>query len=653
MKSPCGSAVAPCLIALWGRVFRDIMKKHHFVISKHGKGLKIVKVRFWVLILALCLLPVSALAVIEPSDGVDKNGSIITLSGNYEEYTISGSETDVSIVIESGVKSLVLRGASITAPEGRDALTANGSLQLHTFGSNTITGGSSYTDSGRGIVLPADGLLTINGIGSLEVNGGDTLYEDDENAIEGMGGTAIIGSVTLQGDVHVVVEGGNCQSGYHEEEVTAGNGVEGDVIINAGRLTATGGSALGAYSDNYSGHGITGNVTVNAGRLTAAGGQSTGGRSVNKGGCGVYGSAMVNDGQLTATGGSAFEHSSTFSIINSGGHGVYGNAEVNGGQLTATGGWASGGEFSNNIVSKNEGGHGVNGSAVINGGQLIATGSSASLSTIKNTGGNGVNGAFTAAGGYALAAGGVGDDAWMGKAASATDAAAVTIGGSGTFLSASVGEGTSPDTLLNDGEFYTAAVNETDHVSGKRSLETKEHFAVVYVCAYDGCEDSYTDYAEGNKTYTVKTPEALGFENHGLAFAGFADENGNAVDSLTVSGPMILKGSWKVVFTFDAGEGGANPAPPVDAITSGSTIRLPECGMAAPAGQRFAGWKLEGDDQIYAAGDEVPAAREIRLTAVWERIPVPPATGDCAMPILWLLLCLGSCGLLLRERARN
>ena len=76
-----------------------------------------MKIRSLLLGLALCLFPVTTLAAIEPSDGVVRSGTTITLSGAYEEYTISGSEENVSIIVESGVKSLILYGASITAPE--------------------------------------------------------------------------------------------------------------------------------------------------------------------------------------------------------------------------------------------------------------------------------------------------------------------------------------------------------------------------------------------------------------------------------------------------------------------------------------------------------------------------------------------------------
>ncbi|MBR3873689.1 MAG: hypothetical protein IKJ26_05895 [Clostridia bacterium] len=653
-----------------------------------------MKNRYSVLMLILCLLPINALAAIEPSQGVVRSGSTITLSGEYEEYTISGPEENVSITIESGVKSLILHGVSITAPEGQDALMAKDSLQLNVTAANTITGGSSYADGGGGIVLPPDGELTINGIGSLNVRGGDALYERNDAAIDGKGGTAIVGSVNLQANIHVTVTGGSCQSGYHEERVTAGHGIDGNVIINDGRLTAAGGSSSNAYSNNTGGHGITGNAIVNSGLLTATGGLGAEGRTSNKGGDGVHGSATVNRGQLNATGGKAYERGSTFNLTNSGGHGVCGDAEVNGGQLTAAGGLASGGEFTSKISSRNLAGHGVlgnaevnggqltatgapasggnphddiatqnlaghgvNGNAVLKAGQLIATGSSASsptsISEPKNTGGNGVNGAFTAAGGYALLTGGEGDASRMGKAAAATDQFRVRIGSSGKFLSASAGEDSSPEEPLNEGKLYTEATDVTDEVSGKRSLETKEHFAVTYSCAYDGCENTYTDYADGSRTYTVKTPESIGFDFHMLAFAGFVDSNGNLVDSLTVSGPISLKASWKVVFTFDAGEGGQDSVPPLSVITSSNTVRLPECGITAPAGYQFAGWKIDGDDTIYAVGDEMPAAGEIHLIAVWKPIPisVPPSTGDSSLPVLWALLCLGSCAMLLLRRS--
>jgi len=620
-----------------------------------------MKIRCLILVLILCLLPVTVLAAIEPSSGVDRVGQTITLSGNYEEYTISGIEENDSIIVESGVKRLILNGASIIAPGGQTALRANGSLELRLTGASTIAGGSSNANGGHGIVLPEDGRLTINGEGNLKISGGNSLYERDENVHSGTGGTAIVGSVVIEDRSCVTAKGGRSEGGYwtKSKEVQGGNGIDGSVEINGGQLKATGGSAANADHSNKGGHGITGNAIVHSGLLTATGGSANRGQ-YNDGGHGIAGDAIVNSGQAIASGGAVSGGSPTALIINSGGHGVHGNAVVNAGSLPATGGQASEGKFTTRNESYNQAGHGVNKNAVVNGGQLIATGNSASsplpptgpdYKPIKNFGGNGVNGAFTATGGYVLARGGDGDEDRKGKAA-ATEGFLVTIGSSETFLTASVGEGTTPNTPLNNGEIYTAAKDETPSVSGKRSLETKEHFAVTYSCAYDGCENTYTDYADGSKAYTVKTPASLGFQDHGLAFAGFVDINGIAVDSLTVSGPTALKATWKVVFTFDAGEEGVGSVPPIDVITSSSTVRLPACSMTAPAGYQFAGWMIDGEDTIYAAQDEVPAAREIRLRAVWKLIPALPDTGDSGMPVLWALLCLGSCIMLLQLRAR-
>jgi len=50
-----------------------------------------MKIRCLILVLILCLLPVTVLAAIEPSDGVDRVGQTITLSDSHEEYTISGN----------------------------------------------------------------------------------------------------------------------------------------------------------------------------------------------------------------------------------------------------------------------------------------------------------------------------------------------------------------------------------------------------------------------------------------------------------------------------------------------------------------------------------------------------------------------------------
>ena len=139
-----------------------------------------MKVKLSVIALILCILPVMALAAIEPLDGVDRAGKTITLSARYEEYTISGAEAGVSIIVESGFKRLILNGANITAPNDQNALTANGSLELRLIGASTIVGGSSYLNGGKGIVLPADAKLTFSGDGSLKVSGGDSLYEKEK-----------------------------------------------------------------------------------------------------------------------------------------------------------------------------------------------------------------------------------------------------------------------------------------------------------------------------------------------------------------------------------------------------------------------------------------------------------------------------------------
>lgn len=601
-----------------------------------------MRIKRFIPLLALCMLPVTARAAlqIEPADSIIRSGSTITLSGSVGDYIISGSETNIQVIAESGVQRITLSGANMTAPDGLDALTANGSLELTLIGESTITGGSANGIAGKGIVLPQGSLLTIHGEGSLNACGGETWY-DSANPSTGTGGTAISGSVAIHDGASVTAKGGKSTAGPNENKTYGGNGVDGDVTVYSGKLEATGGAAEK-------------------------------GRMRNEGGNGVYGDVTVYGGLLDAAGGSAKESMTTFYIINEGGNGVKGNAAVYGGQLNATGASASGGYSTDSSSSYIQGGHGVDGSAAIYGGRLTAEGGSASECNYSNIGGNGINGAFTAAGGYALATGGDalaknGDtpdtgsysSASIGAAALSTATSPVIIGSDQSLLTASMGTGTSPVEPLNGGSFYTAPKDETAAVSGKRSLETKEVFAVTYACAYDGCTDTHTHYAEGYATYTAATIDELGFSPH-FVFAGFVDDQGKAVDSLFLCGPIRLKATWKTVFTFDAGEGGTGTMPPLDAVHSSGSVTLPACGFAAPAGYRFAGWKIEGNDQLYAPGDEIPAANEIRLTAVWELIPIPPAsgmpnTGDSSAPMLWLFLLLGSCAWLslLRAKVRN
>lgn len=615
-----------------------------------------MKVRSFIFALTLCLLPAIALAVIEPSQGVIRTGSTLTLTAENKAYTIRGSESGVSIVVESGVEYITLDSASITAPQEQDALTANGSLTLELMGTNSITGGSSYTIAGRGVVLPPDAALTIGGSGDLIVYGGTSLYDNDHVVSSGKGAAAITGSVVVKDDAQVRAAGGNALGGFwnKSESVTGGNGVEGSAVVNGGSLTATGGLAAGADYKNIAGHGVTGNAEVNGGKLTASGGAAKDGRR-NYGGDGIQGSAKVNGGELTAAGGAASESDDTALIICRGGHGVLGDAEVNGGSLSATGGQAVGGQFTTTTSSEVNAGHGVNGSAVVHGGRLIAAGNSAfsPKDTFYISGGSGINGSVTAAGGYILATGGESSSDQKGKAAASENSSVVLIGSNGKRLAASVGEGAEPDKpLLKDGEYYTAQTDVTQEVSAMRSLETREFFAVSYACGWNGCDDSHEEYADGSAAYTLKTPESLGFDLHGLAFSGWTDGESLVDDVLTVAGPLDLRAVWKTVFTFEAGEGGTGSMPPLDVVLSGVTVRLPECGFSASAGYYFAGWKIGDDDTLYAAGEEVPAAGLIALTAVWEPLPALPDTGDDAATMLWALLCLGSCGLLLLLCAR-
>ena len=86
--------------------------------------------------------------------------------------------------------------------------------------------------------------------------------------------------------------------------------------------------------------------------------------------------------------------------------------------------------------------------------------------------------------------------------------------------------------------------------------------------------------------------------------------------------------------SFDAGEGSGEMA---DQTTTGS-VTLPTCTFTAPEGYEFAGWKMDGDDTVYAAGATVTVSADTTFTAQWSLIPVvtytdmmlkrAPANGD-------------------------
>lgn len=73
--------------------------------------------------------------------------------------------------------------------------------------------------------------------------------------------------------------------------------------------------------------------------------------------------------------------------------------------------------------------------------------------------------------------------------------------------------------------------------------------------------------------------------------------------------------------TYNAGEGSGSMPADAPTATTGS-LMLPECGFTAPEGKRFAGWLVNIDNEVHAAGSTITGiAGDVILTAQWEPIP--------------------------------
>lgn len=173
-----------------------------------------------------------------------------------------------------------------TAGEGRvkvgklivdiDANAANGATL-------TLGEGVTLTAAGMNIGDTGSGTLTVEGPGTLNVNG------------------TVFGNVILK-DATVVVKGGN---GTLAANVPDDNqGVKGDVTVGSGKVSIIGGR--GTYNNNtgIGSTGIKGNLTVNGGEVNVAGGALLSNSDLTgPGGKGVAGNVTFNGGKLTITGG--------------------------------------------------------------------------------------------------------------------------------------------------------------------------------------------------------------------------------------------------------------------------------------------------------------------------------------------------------------
>ena len=163
--------------------------------------------------------------------------------------TVSGSPTTDKIVIAEGVKAeLTISGLSIDVTAGNAIDLENGaSLDLTLEGENTLKAGYGKA----GIHVPKGTTLTIDGNGSLDVEGGRGQY-DDGNPVGGAG---------------IGADAGPDDAG--EGVIDEGLGV---ITINSGTITAkaTRDGSAGIGAGGWSGDTENSSITIKGGRVTAS-----------------------------------------------------------------------------------------------------------------------------------------------------------------------------------------------------------------------------------------------------------------------------------------------------------------------------------------------------------------------------------------------
>ena len=256
------------------------------------------------------------------------------LSTIASNYTAQDGETlygklgsNVKISIDDGatvtLKDVTINGVNNFSYEWA-GITCLGGATIILEGTNTVKGFQAYYP---GIYVPEDKTLTIEGEGSLNAS--------NNGRATGIGG----GHYMHCGDI--VINGGNITAtgGSYNAGIGGGEGDEdnryrcGKITINGGTVTATGGNSAAGIGGGY--YGDSDDITINGGTVEATGGNSAAG--IGSGDHGSCGAITISGGTVTATGGK------WSAGIGSGESASYGVIYISGGTVTAMGGnWAAG-----------------------------------------------------------------------------------------------------------------------------------------------------------------------------------------------------------------------------------------------------------------------------------------------------------------------
>jgi len=223
-----------------------------------------------------------------------------TISSNYtaqDGETLYGKlGSNVKISIADGAK-VTLKDVTINGVDNWSyewaGITCAGDATITLEGTNTVKG---FQGGYPGIYVPEGKTLTIEGEGSLNAsnNGRST----------GIGGGMNMhcGNIVINGG-NITATGGDCNAGIGGGEGDDETVIRcGKITINGGTVTATGGLyAAGIGGGDY---GASNDITINGGIVTATGGLYAAGIGSGADGAdGCCGAINISGGTVTATGG--------------------------------------------------------------------------------------------------------------------------------------------------------------------------------------------------------------------------------------------------------------------------------------------------------------------------------------------------------------
>ena len=352
-----------------------------------------------VFLAAILLCGVWAQAVEDVEMDLSDGSIVVTQEGDETVFTQNGTETRSgeafalieqtgssatakTITVKSGDVELMINSLKISSSSHCIDVQAGAKLTLTLVGKSTLT-----SSQGCGIHVPEGAELTVESAGSGEV------VSKGGNGSAGIGGKGIYWGYI----------GGN----YTFFKETAGT-----IVINEGKITATGGNnGHGGGAGIGSGSvGDGGTIIINGGIIVATGGERSthamqGGAGIGSGAGDsemrntIIGTIIINDGTVTATGGT------DGAGIGGGDSCIRGSISILGGTVTATGrnggagiGGGCSGEggiinISGGTVTAIGGNGGDYGAAGIGGGEGGAGGTIAiSDATVNATGGGDYSG---------------------------------------------------------------------------------------------------------------------------------------------------------------------------------------------------------------------------------------------------------------------